>query len=120
MDPDEYRLKHPFTGAKNDVKSLADRLNGWEQGNQLIYKLEVDKLKSVADEALKNQTLIIKNNNSTTTIVIQVAKPNATETPIATQQVNASNTTSQLPQKNLTVAVNQTYNSTANKTQNVT
>jgi hypothetical protein len=33
MDPDEYRLKHPFTGAKNDVKSLADRLNGWEQGN---------------------------------------------------------------------------------------
>lgn len=51
----------------------------------MIYKLEVDKLKSVADEALKNQTLIIKNNNSTTTIVIQVAKPNATETPIATQ-----------------------------------
>ena len=72
MDPDEYRLRHPFTGQKNDMKSLADRLNGWEKNNDLIYKLEADKLKSFADDALKNQTLIIKNNNSTTTIVISV------------------------------------------------
>ena len=94
------------------AKTLADRLNGWEKGNDLIYKLEADKLKSVTDDALKNETLVIKNNNSTTTIVI--AYQNAT----ATQQVNASNNTSQLPQKNLTVDVNQTSNSTANKTQN--
>lgn len=87
-------------------------MNGWEKGNDLIYKLEADKLKSVTDDALKNETLVIKNNNSTTTIVI--AYQNAT----ATQQVNASNNTSQLPQKNLTVDVNQTSNSTANKTQN--
>lgn len=80
MDPDEYRLKHPFTGAKNDVKSLADRLNGWEKNNELVYKLEADKLKSVADEAQKNQTLIIKNNNSTTTIVISVQNENSTAT----------------------------------------
>ena len=88
-------------------------MNGWEKGNDLIYKLEADKLKSVTDDALKNETLVIKNNNSTTTIVI--AYQNAT----ATQQVNASNNTSQLPQKNLTVDFNQTSNSTANKTQNV-
>ena len=88
-------------------------MNGWEKGNDLIYKLEADKLKSVTDDALKNETLVIKNNNSTTTIVI--AYQNAT----TTQQVNASNNTSQLPQKNLTVDVNQTSNSTANKTQNV-
>ena len=54
MDPDEYRLMHPFNGVKSDAKNLADRLNSWEKGNDFVYKLEADKLKSVTDEAVKN------------------------------------------------------------------
>lgn len=54
-------------------------MNGWEKGNDLIYKLEADKLKSVTDDALKNETLVIKNNNSTTTIVIAYQNATATQ-----------------------------------------
>lgn len=112
MDPDEYRLMHPFNGVKSDAKNLADRLNSWEKGNDFVYKLEADKLKSVTDEAIKNQTLIVKNGNSTTTIVISVQNQNTT------LQANVSNSTTtnntQLQQKNQTITIN------ANQTSNAT
>jgi phosphomevalonate kinase len=72
MDPDEYRLMHPFTGMKSTTSNLAKTLNGWEKGNDFVYKLEADKLKSIADEALKNQTLTINHGNQTTIVTISV------------------------------------------------
>jgi len=45
---------HPFSGEKSTPKTLASRLNTWEQGNEFVYKLESDKLKAVTDEAIKN------------------------------------------------------------------
>jgi hypothetical protein len=72
VDPDEYRLMHPFSGMKSTQKNLADKLNGWEKGNDFVYKLEADKLKGVYDAALKNQTLTIKNGNTTTVITVSV------------------------------------------------
>ena len=42
-DPQEYRLLHPF----KDEQSLASRLNQWEQGDAMIYKLEQEKIKQI-------------------------------------------------------------------------
>lgn len=39
-DPDEYRLLHPFGGMKMNAKTLASTLNGWEDNNSVMYKLE--------------------------------------------------------------------------------
>lgn len=39
-DPDEYRLLHPFGGMKMNAKTLANTLNGWEDNNSVMYKLE--------------------------------------------------------------------------------
>lgn len=58
---------HPFSGEKSTPKSLAIRLNSWEQNSEFVYKLESDKLKAVTDEAIKNETLIMKNASSTKT-----------------------------------------------------
>jgi len=43
MDPNEYRLMHPF----KDEQSLASRLNQWEAGddNTVVFKLEQEKIK---------------------------------------------------------------------------
>jgi hypothetical protein len=39
-DPDEYRLRHPFKGMEMNANTLATTLNGWENNNQEMYKLE--------------------------------------------------------------------------------
>jgi len=87
-DPDEYRLMHPFSGMKSTSKNLADRLNTWEKGSDFVYKLESDKLKSITDEALKNQTLTINHGNTTTVVTISVVnKTNTNATTISNQTV---------------------------------
>jgi len=57
-DPDEYRLRHPFSGMVSSPKNLASELNKWESGNSLVYKLEDDHLKHFSEEAMANLTKI--------------------------------------------------------------
>ena len=40
FDPDEYRLRHPFSGAQASAKTMASTINNWETGNEIVYKLE--------------------------------------------------------------------------------
>lgn len=45
-------MKHPFTNGLNmEYKNLANQLNGWEENNQALYRLETDRLKKMIEEA---------------------------------------------------------------------
>ena len=54
-DPDEYRLRHPFGGMKMNANQLAKTLNGWEENNSMMYKLEQERFIHHKAEAMREQ-----------------------------------------------------------------
>ena len=71
MDVEEYRLKHPFSGAHATAKSIAETINNWETGNEIVYKLEQNRLNEISMKAAEQlrDALKQKGTNVNHTIV---------------------------------------------------
>ena len=74
FDPDEYRLRHPFSGAQATAKTMASTINNWESGNDIVYKLEQGRLNEISLNAAKTLNMAYKNMNKSneTQAIMQV------------------------------------------------